>query len=158
MHWFLDRLQNANRLDGTTSFLAFRLPLLLSKFVCPTALPPTNDEVHNIIDTLIVLNNREYGRSTIPVTQISFSAVSRFYFIARNSPHPPSIPFHNLQIRTNSLSKINLINNQQITPCDSRSSLPRNFITSSYVNNVDYEVCQLTTVISREVVSSTFNE
>lgn len=62
-------------------------------------------------------------------------------------PHLRRIPLHDLQIRTHSLSKIDLVDNQQIRARDPRSALARHLVPARNIDHVDDEVGQLARVV-----------
>lgn len=81
-----------------------------------------------------MLNNRKHSRTPFP--------------------HLRRIPLHNSKIRAHSLSKINLVHNQQIRPRDSRSTLTRHLITTRNINHVDDEIRQLARVVGSQVITA----
>ena len=73
-------------------------------------------------------------------------------------PHLRRIPLHNTQISAHDLREINLIHNQQIRTRDTGSTLPRNLVSASNIDNVDDKIRQLARVVRGEVVAAGFDQ
>lgn len=72
--------------------------------------------------------------------------------------HLRRIPLHNLQIRTHSLSEINLVHNQQIRARDARATLAGDLVSARNINHVDDEVGQFARVVRSQVVTAGLDE
>ena len=72
--------------------------------------------------------------------------------------HLRRIPLHDLQISTNGLGKVNLVDHQQIRARDTRSTLARNLVATRNVNHIDDEVGQLARVVRSEVITAGLDE
>ena len=72
--------------------------------------------------------------------------------------HLSRIPLHDTQVRAHCPRQITLIDNQQITPCDAWSPLPRHLVPACDINDIDNKVRQLARVIGREVIPPALNE
>lgn len=73
-------------------------------------------------------------------------------------PHLRRIPLHNPQIRSHRLRKINLVNNQQIRPRDTRPALSGHLVPTRNVDHVDDEIGQLARVVGGQVVAAGLDE
>lgn len=107
-------------------------------FIRAARLPSTQDQINNILNSRPTLNHSKHRRSTLS--------------------HLSRIPLHNSQVRTDGLSQIDLVHNQQIRARDTGSTLAGHLITTSDINHVDNEVSQLATVVSGKVVAAGFDE
>lgn len=114
------------------------LPPPQTNLICTTPLPRTQNQIHNSPHSLSIFHLRKNSRPPFP--------------------HLRRIPLHNTEIRPHNLRQVNLIHNQQITPRNPRSTLPRNLITTRNIDNIDDEVGEFTTVVRREVIAARFDE
>lgn len=114
------------------------LPPLQTFLVSTTALPRTDNQIHNMLHPLPVLDNCKHSRTPFP--------------------HLRRIPLHHSQIRTHRLGKINLVHHQQIRARDTGSSLPGNLVPTCNVDHVDDEIGQLARVVGGEVVTTGLDE
>lgn len=114
------------------------LKLALTRLCGSRSLPCRQDQVNDSIDTLILLHHGKDCWSTLT--------------------HPPAVTLHDVQISADCLSKIDLVDDQQIGLCDSRSTLARNLVASRYIDDVDDEVGKFAGVVSCEVVAARFDE
>ena len=114
------------------------LPTTQTLLVSTTSLPGTNDQVHDVIQALSILDHREDSGTTLT--------------------HLRRISLHDTQIRANSLSKIDLVDDQQIRARDTGATLTGHLITTRYVNNVDNEVSQLTRIVRSKVITTRLDE
>lgn len=86
------------------------LVLGLPRLTCSATLPCAQDEIHNIVDSISLLNHCEDGWAVLP--------------------HPPAVPLHDTQISAHSLGQIALVHYEQITLCDTRASLAGDLVAA----------------------------
>ena len=91
-----------------------------------------------MVQALAILNNRKDSRSTLA--------------------HLRRIPLHDLQISTNGLGQVNLVDHQQIRARDTRSTLARNLVATRDINHIDDKVGQLARVVRSEVITAGLDE
>ena len=72
--------------------------------------------------------------------------------------HFSGIPFHNFQTRTYIRCKIDLIDHQQIWPCDARTAFSRDLISLSHINNKNSCIYKLRAECCGKIISTTFNK
>lgn len=85
-----------------------------------TGLPRAQDQIHNVIDTLAVLDDGEDGRTSLP--------------------HLPAVPLHDTEIGSDGLGKIALVHDQEIALGDAGTALSRDLVTARDVDDIDDEV------------------
>lgn len=125
-------------INASRSPLGSVLPTLQAQLISTAGLPGTQNEVNNVIHSLTMLHHREDSRAALS--------------------HLGRIALHNLQIGTNNLGQIDLVDNQQVRAGDTRSALSGHLVTSSDIDNVDDEIGQLTRVVGGEVVTTRLDE
>ena len=99
-----------------------------------TTPPGAQDQVHNRVHALAVLDLRENGWPTLS--------------------HLPGIAIHDPQVCSHDLRQIRLVDNQQVALRDARTALPRDLVSSAHVDHVDDKVRQFARVVGREVVAA----
>nr|AFK36060.1 unknown [Lotus japonicus] len=72
--------------------------------------------------------------------------------------HPKRISLHDSQVSPNCLCKVSLVYHKEISLRDSRTTFPRNFITTRHIYYVNNIVSQFPAKIGSQVISPRFTK
>lgn len=115
-----------------------RREALLARLARPARLPCTQHQIHNVFQSLFLLDHREDGRSALP--------------------HPSAVSLHDPQVCAYGLGQVAFVHDQKIALRDARPALARDLVAARNVDNVDDEVGQLARVVRRKVVPAGLNQ
>src|SRR5215216_3436273 len=115
-----------------------RASLLLNSVSCGRLFPATEHLVRNGLDADAVGDLREHERPC--------------------ASHPPRITLHHLEVGTDKMRQVGLVDHEQIRLRDAWTALARNLVAARDIDDIDRVISEVATELRGEIIASAFHE